>query len=163
MPRGQGVCTPTRPSDCGEQEIFPGHAQRILADRRPSARQNAGDWTVAASEVLGNGRLTVVVGVIRDPLDDVRRHLDAESGILHLHLHLPRAVVSARDVQACVRAIKDAVSAAAARLRPDGIDLFFLGPGVLAAALGHRWNVLPPTVFFEHDRAGGYTPTVVVR
>ncbi|MEP6899826.1 MAG: SAVED domain-containing protein [Rhodanobacter sp.] len=122
---------------------------------------NAAEWTIATAEGPVDGRLTVVVGVIRDPLEDVCQH--AGPGAVILHLHLPRAVVSGTDVQASVRAVKDAVSAAVTRLKPAGIDLFFLGPAVLAAALGHRWNALPPTTFFEHDRAGGYLPTIVVR
>lgn len=118
---------------------------------------NAAEWTVDAPEALADGRLRVAIGVIRDPLDEVRQFLGGDRGVLHLHL--PRAVVSATDVQASVRTVKDAVSAAVARLKPDGVDLFFLGPWVMAAALGHRWNALPPTRFFDHDRTTGYRPS----
>jgi hypothetical protein len=123
------------------------------------AGSNAADWTITTPKGETGGRLAVVVGIIRDPIDDVWRLLGEGAPVLHMVL--PRAVHSAEDVQASVRAIKDAVSAAAARLMPDGIDLFYLGPAVLAMALGHRWNALPPSCFFEHDRARGYIPTVV--
>jgi hypothetical protein len=125
-------------------------------DAHPSG-SNAADWTVTAPAALADGRLRVVIGVIRAPLDEVRQFLGGDRGVLHLHL--PRAVVSATDVQASVRTIKDAVSAAVTRLKPDGLDLFFLGPWVMAAALGHRWNALPPTRFFDHDRTTGYQPS----
>lgn len=123
------------------------------------AGSNAADWTITTPKGDTGGRLAVVVGIIRDPIDDVRRLLG--DGAPVLHMVLPRAVNSADDVQASVRAVKDAVSAAAARLMPDGIDLFYLGPAVLATALGHRWNALPPTRFFEHDRIRGYVPAVM--
>jgi hypothetical protein len=119
---------------------------------------NADEWAITSPEGPAYGRLTVVVGVIRDPLEDVRQCVGQDADILHLHL--PRAVFSGMDVQASVRTVKDAVSAAVTRLRPAGIDLFFLGPAAFAAALGHRWNALPPTTFFEHHRAEGYMPTV---
>ncbi|MGY3229383.1 hypothetical protein ACVWWJ_000867 [Luteibacter sp. HA06] len=119
---------------------------------------NAAEWSINVPALLAGGRLRVVIGVIRDPLDEVRQFLGADTAIIHLHL--PRAVVSANDMQASVRTIKDAVSAAVIRLEPDGVDLFFLGPWVLAAALGHRWNALPPTRFFNHDRMAGYQPSL---
>ncbi|QWT22085.1 SAVED domain-containing protein [Bacillus sp. NP157] len=122
------------------------------------AGSNVAEWTITAPDARTGGRLAVVIGLIRDPVEDVRRFLGQAAPVLHLHL--PRAVISAEDVQSSVRAIKDAVSAATARLAPDGIDLFYLGPAVLATALGHRWNALPPTCFFEHDRTDGYVPTV---
>jgi SMODS-associated and fused to various effectors sensor domain len=115
---------------------------------------NATEWTIEPPAPLADGRLRIVIGVIRDPLDDVQQFLGGKAGVLHLHL--ARAVVSATDVQASVRTIKDAVSASVTRLKPDGVDLFFLGPWVMAAALGHRWNALPPTRFFDHDRMAGY-------
>lgn len=123
------------------------------------AGSNSADWTIAPPDGEAGCRLAVVIGIIRDPIEDVRRLLGEAAPILHMVL--PRAVHSSYDVQASVRAVKDAVSAAAARLTPNGIDLFYLGPAVLATALGHRWNALPPTRFFEYDRAHGYLPTVV--
>lgn len=128
-------------------------------DAHPKA-SNREEWTISTPNALTRGRLAVSVGVIRDHLGDVRKHLGPEVAVLHMHL--PVALASAEDVQASVRAIKDTVSQAAAHLLPAAIDLFFLGPGVLAMALGHRWNAMPPTQFFERDGSLGYVPTVAV-
>ena len=50
------------------------------------------------------------------------------------------------DAQASVQIIKAAIARETARLRPAGIDLYYVGPAALAVALGHRWNGLAPDV-----------------
>lgn len=59
--------------------------------------------------------------------------------------------------------IKSAVSAACVGLDARSIDLIFVGPAALAVALGHRWNGMAPTQFFEFvSGQGTYVPTIEV-
>jgi hypothetical protein len=117
------------------------------------------DWTIAEPAGLVDGRLVVAVGVLRDPSADVQQALGlAADGLLTATL--PAALTDGVAVQASVQQIKTVVSQAAARLRPNQIDLYYAGPAGFAVALGHRWNGMAPTELFEFLPAQRlYVPT----
>src|SRR5690606_41373103 len=90
----------------------------------------------------------VTVGVLRAPSAE----LEPSAGIPRqavLALHLDGPIPSAASAQVAASAIKRAVDGAVARLRPQGIQLYFAGPAALAVALGHRWNAMAPTQLHE--------------
>jgi SMODS-associated and fused to various effectors sensor domain len=119
-----------------------------LTDDRPRSDERAPTWRVLAPRALDGSRLVVSVGVLRDPAADlaVTAGLSLD-GVLSLHL--PEPLVSGRAAQASVSIVKHAVDTAAARLRPERIDLLLAGPAAFAVALGHRWNAMPPTQLHE--------------
>jgi len=98
--------------------------------------------------MLRGARLIGSVGILRDPGADL-----LASGVLQtcavLNASLAAPIASGHAVQAGVAVVKSAVSAAAARLKPAAIDLYFAGPAAFAVALGHRWNAMPPTQLHE--------------
>lgn len=128
-------------------------------DDRGGAALAAG-WRIGAVDGLVDKRLVVTIGVLRDPAPDVLRQTNVAPGAtLSAWLDVP--VTSAAMAQASVAALRLKVAEAAARLRPDGIDLYFAGPAALIVALGHRWNALPATRLYEFvASAGRYVPTV---
>ena len=103
-------------------------------------------WKIDRAKALQNGRLAVSVGILRDPGEGVRR-LHGEGATFAATFSSP--VVSAKQAQALVGALKTAISEAAADLRPVSLDLYPAGPAAFAVALGHRWNGLPPTQLHE--------------
>ena len=132
-------------------------------DERPGPGDPGPAWEIVAPERLREGRLVVSVGVLRDPAHDVRETLSLASETSMLSAYLAQPITSGRDAQAAAQTIKNAVVAAVARLRPEGIDLFFAGPAALAVALGHRWNAMPPTHLHEFRMGEGYLPTVMLQ
>lgn len=126
----------------------------------PSGRATDLPWQVGSLPALTNGRLVVAVGVLRDAVPGVVATFPDRP---ILRVFLDQAVASEVEAQESVREIKRAVDAAVTSLRPDGIDLFFVGPAALAAALGHRWNGLPPTQLFEFvPDIGRYVSTAIL-
>src|SRR5690606_14088357 len=108
-------------------------------------------------------RLVVGVGVIRDPADGIRRTLNMSDGERIFSLVLQQALTSAVEAQVSASAIKTTIDRVTAKLRPAGIDLFYVGPAAFAVVLGHRWNALPTTQMYEYDSAAGkYLPSVAV-
>lgn len=126
-------------------------------DARPRADEAYPLWRIGDAQALDNGRLVVSVGILSDPAADLIRTIPADK-ILSATLSGP--INSARAAQAGASAVKGAVSAAVARLRPRQIDLYFAGPAAFAVALGHRWNSMPPTQLCEFlPTERNYTPT----
>ncbi len=119
-----------------------------LTDDRPRSDEIYPAWNIRDAEVLKGDRLIVSVGILRDPSADLLAGGVIRSSAILTAL-LPAPLASGRAVQAGVAAVKSAVSAAAARLMPDAIDLYFAGPASFAVALGHRWNAMPPTQLHE--------------
>ncbi|WP_078305891.1 SAVED domain-containing protein [Deinococcus sp. LM3] len=72
-----------------------------------------------------------------------------------LHVQLDRAIVDAQEVQASVNYIKTKVGEAVSAFQPDALDVFLVGPAALALALGHRWNALPSTQWYEFQAGPG--------
>lgn len=118
-------------------------------------------WQIAEARVLDGQRLVVCVGVLRDPTPDLVHHRGiAEDAVVRAWL--PEPLTGARGAQAGVAAIKTAVTTAAARLRPQQIDLYLAVPAAFAVALGHRWNAMPPTQLHEYLAAERrYIPAAV--
>lgn len=81
---------------------------------------------------------------------EIRTTLGADSEPNVLGAQLNQRLRDGQEVQASVRAIKEAVSASATRLGAAHIDLFIAAPAAFAVALGHRWNGLPPTQLYEY-------------
>ena len=92
--------------------------------------------------------LVVSIGILRDPSANLLETAGVEA-YRALSAYLPVPLVSGRAAQASASAVKRAVDAAAARLRPKAIRLFMAGPAAFAVALGHRWNAMPPTQLHE--------------
>jgi SMODS-associated and fused to various effectors sensor domain len=116
-------------------------------------------WRIAEPATLDGDQLVVCIGVLRDPSLDLP--ITAAGGTECLAFHLAAPIVSGAAAQAGVSLVKRTIDAAVARLRPAGIKLFMAGPAAFAAALGHRWNAMPPTQLHEFlpaDRS--YVPTV---
>lgn len=116
-------------------------------------------WSVAPSAALHQDRLLVSIGVIRDPAAQVAEAMGVPVASI-LALHHAGPLTSAKDAQASVSAVKSAVDAAVARLRPAALDVFLAGPAAFAVALGHRWNALPATQLHEYvAECADYVPT----
>lgn len=117
-------------------------------DDRPRSDETYPAWTIRDADMLKGNRLIVSVGILRNPgADLLASGILQSSAILNASLNAP--MVSGRAVQSGVAAVKSAVSAAATRLKPAAIDLYFAGPAAFAVALGHRWNAMPPTQLHE--------------
>lgn len=124
------------------------------------APELAAGWRTNEVQALAGQRLVVTIGVLRDPAADVAKAL-GNAPMLSAYLEAP--ITSAAMAQASVGALRLKIAEAAARLRPEGIDLYFAGPAALAVALGHRWNALPATRLHEFVAAGGnYVQTAVL-
>lgn len=131
-------------------------------DNHPAAG-TALPWSIAVPHRLVNHRLVVSIGVLRDPLDDVCRTLQLSDAQAVLSATLPQALTNGEEAQASVQAVKAAIGQASAALRPQGVDLFYVGPAAFAVALGHRWNAMPPTQLHEFLASEGqYKPTAVL-
>ncbi|MGI8908139.1 MAG: SAVED domain-containing protein [Candidatus Sumerlaeaceae bacterium] len=116
---------------------------------------------ITEPRVLEDSRLVVSVGIIKEPTIDVQQFLGYpdNSGILVLHYTEP--VTNATEAQLLVRQLKESISKTAASLGAKTIDLFYVGPVALAVAIGHRWNGMPPTQFYEYDsKSRRYVPSV---
>lgn len=131
-------------------------------DDRPRTDGGYASWTISDAVMLQGDRLVVSVGILRDPGADL-----VVSGLVEpstmLSAALPAGLASGHAAQAGVAAVKSAVSAAASRLKPAAIDLYFAGPAAFAVALGHRWNAMPPTQL--HEFIAGerrYVPTAIL-
>lgn len=132
-------------------------------DGRPAPGLAAPTLNVVQPEDLNAGRLVVALGVIRNPSPDVRAHLSRKDGGV-LEIVAPDPVPDAQAAQRLAADIKATVSGTVTRLRPSGVDLFFVGPSAFAVALGHRWNGVPATQLYEYNaKTSGYAPTVVLR
>jgi hypothetical protein len=105
----------------------------------------------------------VVLGIVRDPLPVVLSTFDADIGGATLTMQLMVGIPNSEAAQMGAAQIKRALDEAVTRLRPIGIDLFYVGPAAFAVALGHRWNKLPSTQLHEFDGGSGkYWPTAVL-
>lgn len=132
-------------------------------DSHPVANTNYPKWTIEPAVQLVEDRLIVSVGVLRDPTSQVAKQFEIDGACQVLRIYLPQALTSGEDAQASVQIIKRAVSAALTDLDAHSIDLFFVGPAALAIALGHRWNGMAPTQFFEFvSDQNSYVPTVEI-
>jgi len=98
---------------------------------------------------LEGGVLRLCVGVLRSP-EPVLQASGADPATFSV-IELADAIATADELQALVRSIKTFVDAELTRHRPTEIDLYLVGPAALAAALGHRWNGMPPTQLYEFD------------
>ncbi|MBS0234172.1 MAG: SAVED domain-containing protein [Proteobacteria bacterium] len=129
-----------------------------LTDDRPRPDETYPTFAISEPASLVGDRLVVCVGILRDPTADLVASGVFQSNILGASMPVP--VTSGRAAQAAVSVVKAAVSAAATRLKPAAIELYFAGPAAFAVALGHRWNAMPPTQLHEFiatDRR--YVPT----
>jgi len=132
-------------------------------DTHPVPRASYPEWTIEPSTQLVGDRLVVSIGVLRDPTSQVAKQFAIDETSQILRIFLSQALTSGEDAQASVLDIKSAVSAACVGLDARSIDLFFVGPAALAVALGHRWNGMAPTQFFEFvSGQGTYVPTIEV-
>lgn len=130
-------------------------------DDRPRPDETYPAFVITEPASLDGDRLVVSVGILRDPAGDVVTGGVTQSNILGAFMAAP--VASGRATQAAVCAVKAAVSASAARLKPAAIDLYFAGPAAFAVALGHRWNAMPPTQLHEFIAAERrYVPTALL-
>lgn len=127
-------------------------------DDHASATTIAPTWATRSAAATAEGVLTVVVGVLRDPLETLvaKGH---DLGTI-AHAFLDEAVTSGQQMQAIVASLKRFIAGEVTRLAASRVDLYFIGPAALALALGHRWNAVASVQLFEFDAAtGAYFPT----
>ena len=117
------------------------------------------DVQVRAAEVIGNGRVVVVVAISTDATHDVRSALvDSHTGRL-VTLGLmgkpsPSALKGPRDTMAAAVAIRSWVRL---NIGHTEIDLVLMTSAPFALFLGHVWDRIAPTTIHE-DLAPGYEP-----
>jgi hypothetical protein len=116
-------------------------------DDRPRSDEAYPAWAIRNAQILAGDRLIVTIGILRDPEIDLLASGMSQPAILNALLTAP--VASGHAAQSGIALVKSAVSAAAARLKPAAIELYFAGPAAFALALGHRWNAMPPTQLHE--------------
>lgn len=132
-------------------------------DAHPVSGKSYPEWTIEPPAQAYNNSLVVAIGCLRDPTQQVKKQLALDNTQKILRLHLPEAVTSAEDLQASVQSIKNAVSSVCGKFNVNEIDCYFVGPVALAVALGHRWNGLPPTQWYEFVVSESeYVPTLRV-
>jgi hypothetical protein len=130
-------------------------------DDRPRPDETYPAFVINEPASLGGDRLVVSIGILRDPAGDLVASGVMQSNILGAFMAAP--VTSGGATQVAVSTVKAAVAAAAARLKPAAIDLYFAGPAAFAVALGHRWNAMPPTQLHEFIAAERrYVPTALL-
>lgn len=126
-------------------------------DEHPRAG-DAPPLTLRPAAQLSSGVLRLAFGVLRSP-----EAILVGSGIpgdTIATAQCDEAVTSGRAQQALVAAFKRFATAETTRLKPEAVELYFVGPASLAVALGHRWNAMPPTQVFEFDGSANlYSPT----
>ncbi|MEW5789655.1 MAG: SAVED domain-containing protein [Pseudomonadota bacterium] len=147
---GFEIDIPTRTGGCAT-DVYPAPSGSVLP------------WSIELPNTLVGDRLLVGVGILRDPALDILSKWPIAKREGLLLATLPQALANDVDVQASVRIVKAAIGEAVARLRPDQIDLCYVGPAAFAVALGHRWNALPPTQLYEFVATdGSYNPTALI-
>ena len=131
-------------------------------DDRPSTSDSMPTWRIVEPTALHGEQLVVAVGILRDPAADLHKAAGIPTEAV-LGLYLDEPISSAKVAEAGVSAIKRAADAALARMRPQGIQLYFAGPAAFAVALGHRWNAMPPTRLHEFVTSGrSYVATALI-
>ena len=120
-------------------------------------------WEINEPTALHNGRLLVVVSIVRSALPAVQATYSVDIMDASLRMELGVGIPNSEAAQQGVAQIKKAVDKVVSQLRPSGIDLFYVGPAAFALALGHRWNKLPSTQLYEfHNQTRIYQPTAVM-
>lgn len=150
-------------SAVGFEIDIPTRSGTWMTDEHPLHGTQQSAWELLKPKCLMGGRLIVSIGVLRDHRLDVKCSLGLSGDDEILIATLPRAVVDGIDAQSSVQYLKTMISQVVSELNPTGIDLFYVGPAALAVALGHRWNALPSTQFYEFVVSQRkYVPTVVL-
>jgi hypothetical protein len=150
-------------SAIGFEIDIPTKSGEWLTDQHPPPGAKL-PWNVQSpSALVDNRRLVVGVGIVRDPSANILKHLNLTDRENILLATLPQALANGVDAQVSVQTVKNAIAEVAARLRPEAIDLYYVGPAAFAVALGHRWNGLPSTQLYEFVQATGtYVPTALI-
>jgi hypothetical protein len=118
-------------------------------------------WKISQPRQLYGNRLLVGVGIVRDPSPGVLNTFEDSNRNHLLTIYLPSALAAPTNVQPSIRIIKRVIDEMCLALRPTSIDLFYVGPAAFAVALGHRWNGMPKTQFYEYVASEQkYTATV---
>lgn len=127
-------------------------------DDHPSRETNFPEWVTTSAAHLSSGALAVAVGVLRDPATTLQ---SAGVDLVSVsRAFLPAPVTSGQELQALVAKLKRFLSDEIVRLGAKRVDLYFAGPGVMALALGHRWNAISPVQTYEFNtETGRYYPT----
>jgi len=108
-------------------------------------------------------QLVVAVGIIKDVRGNVKDCLAALGlkGVPLLILHGAGAISSARQCNAVVASIKEAVRAQVEASGAKWVHLFYAGPAHLALFLGHRLNAVAPIQCYEWTPRG-YVPSCLL-
>lgn len=120
--------------------------------------------------VLDQGTdLAVAVGLTLKPTDEVVAYLREEQIPVSELLVLSstegpgqRAVPDAEYAVGWTHAARTAIRSAVADVSAKRVHLFFAAPKGVAVMLGHHWNLMPPTLVYEHLQPG-YAPTTIIR
>jgi hypothetical protein len=124
---------------------------------------------VLAETHIGNGPdLAIIISITHDISEDVARSI-SETGLpVSTLLTLGpqgepgnRAATSAGWATAWVRSAREQARRAAASGGATRAHLYMAAPAALAIMLGHQWNLMPPTIIYEHLRTG-YAPTFTI-
>jgi hypothetical protein len=120
-----------------------------LTDDRQPAGVSTIHPVISGAKRLVESNLIISVGVDRDPSVDVAAALGLKGDADLLVTNLAQPLANGAEAQACVQAIKAAISENVGRLGPRQLNLYVAGPAAFAVALGHRWNAFPPTQLHE--------------
>jgi len=108
--------------------------------------------------------LVVVIGILREIVDDVKAALSSigiqESRLLYLYGREP--IVSPQQANLAVSSIKKAIDARMAQKPSERIHLFVSGPSPVALFLGHRLNAVAPIQCYEWIGKKAYVPTCLL-
>jgi hypothetical protein len=124
---------------------------------------------VLARQALDQGPdLALAVGLTHDPTSDVSTYLTTTSAPVQELLTLgpagepsPTSIPDASYALGWARAARNRVYEVTRALRPPRIHLFLAGPAGAVLMLGHQWNLMPPTVVYEHT-GHDYAPSLTV-
>ena len=119
-------------------------------------------------DVGGGDDIAIAIAMTHDPTAEVRQYLDTGGPPVRRLLMLgpegepgPTSVPSAGWAAAWVRNARDRARAAATSIGAPRAHLFMAAPAGVALMLGHQWNLMPPTMVYEHLRPS-YAPTLQV-
>jgi hypothetical protein len=132
-------------------------------DNHPNAPSGPVPWQIRPPKNVTGDLLRVVVGVLREPLNEAKQ---AFAGMIEeemVVITLPQAIRDAQEAQAFAQAVKSAVTRSAGECGVKAIELYMAVPAAFAVVLGHRWNAMPPTQLHEFlSTSSRYTPTISI-
>jgi len=121
---------------------------------------------IAEADLGAGAELAVVLAITNDPSSEVTEYLATEEVPVGPVLVLgpeggvgKDAALGAGWTAAWTRAARERARESVAKTGTRRVHLFMAAPAAAALMAGHQWNLLPPTVVYEHLRPG-YARTI---